>query len=520
MPTNRRTAILKTLKELGLEDTQSLLRLREANKRALWLKGCLKHMTRPHGQRWMYEQAHREMARMRMKGRRELRPLVWLCHRRLGKSFLLLLLCIERAITQPGAQVKYACATRNQVIEIIEPMLGQILSEMPGAILHRARGNHIYFRRRDWSPHLESRITLVGLDYKNGDLLRGPACDFAALDEARDMSVLEYCMKNVLAPQFVGRPAPVVVMASTPPESMEHPYISVYYEEAKRRDTYEHAHSVETGTSMLIGADVNPDWTEDDEQLVRQQVGGPGSLSYEREILCRLKGDPSRLVIPEAQQLQSLFLSYEPIPRPDFYVPYVGLDTGWKDHLGASFAFLDFRRQRLCYVGEVFHRYLTMGSAADMILEKYEDLFDERNRGRGVWRADAPLQMIETLKREYECPFMPADKSKKEASLASYRSDLTEGKILIEAHSCPHMVNQHLYGIWNKKRKDFERSDTMGHLDLIKSNIYLHKGVKWRDNPVPIGRRWEYGDPGTPRKIRGGTQRTLSKLFGRYKRPR
>ena len=505
--------LLKTLKEVGLEDTESLTRFRDANKRAMWAKGSLKHMTRPNGQRWMYEQAHREMQRMSLKGKRELRPLIWLCHRRLGKSFLLLLLCIEKAISQPGAQIKYACATRSQVQEIIEPMLGLILSEMPRNVLFRKKDIRIYFRQPDWPPHLESRITLVGLDYKAGDLLRGPACDLAALDEARDIGVLEYCMTNVLAAQFIGRPCPIVIMASTPPESMEHPFISRYYEEAIR-----------SRTAMVIPASKNPDWTLDDELLVTKQVGGKGSLSYQREIECELKGDPSRMVIPEIHECKDYVFTNEPIPYPDYYRPYVGLDTGWKDHLGCSFGFLDFMKQKLCFVGEIFQPYLTTPQAADMIHEKYEELFDERNRTDGIWRADAQLTIIETLRREYRCPFMPADKSKAEASLAAYRGNLMEGKILIDAHACPQMVRQHLYGVYNRKRTDFERTDGMGHLDLIKSNVYLHKGVKWRDNPIPrtarLQRDKSYGFEGVPRKIGGRTESTITKLFGSYKRRR
>jgi len=506
--------VLQTLGELGLDTTESLMGLREANKRSLWRKGCLKYMTRPHGQRWMYEQAHREMDRKKLGTQRKLDPLIWLCHRRLGKSFLLLLLCIERAISQPGAQIKYACATRSQVQEIIEPMLGLILSEMPPSVLHRKKDIRIYFRQPDWPQHMESRITLVGLDYKNGDLLRGPACDFCALDEARDISVLEYCMQNVLAPQFVGREMPMVIMASTPPESMEHPFISKYYEEAKRRNT-----------AIRIPASKNPDWTDADEELVAEEVGGPGSLSYDREIECVLKGDPTRMVIPEIHDCKEYVFSTDPIQRPDYYVPYVGLDTGWKDHLGASFAYLDFESQKLCFVGEIFKRYLTTVQASDLILEKFDDVFGRgRSEDRGVWRADAPLQMVETLRREYDCPFMPADKSKRDASLAAYRGDLMRGRVQIETHSCPEMAKQHLYGVFNRKRTDFERTDEMGHLDMIKANVYLHKGVKWRDNPIPRSAHLRtdksYGHYEPPRKIGGRTSGTLNKLFGRYKRPR
>ncbi len=495
----------QTFKELAREDPAMLESLRAANRRKLWIEGSLRHLTRPHGQRRLYDGAVAHMKRYPKK----VVPLIWLCHRRMGKSFLLLLMCFERAISQPGAQIKYACATRSQVRDIAEPMIGLILSHAPSKVIVRRDQHNIYVRLPGWSQHLESRITFVGLDYKQGDLLRGQACDLCCLDETRDISVLEYVVKQVLASQFVDRPFPLLLMASTPPESMEHPFISLYYEQAIRR-----------GTAFVIPASQNEDWTQDDDEMVMEELGGHDSMAYRREIECELISDTSRTVIPEWEQVQKHVVVTDAVERPEWYVPYISLDCGWRDHAGCLFAYMDFLRQKLVYVGEIFENYVTLGQLAGMIHEKSQELFSADNFRKSRWIADGNLLEINTLRQEHNCPFMPAEKwkKKKDQALASYRTSLVEGRVEMEGLSVPQSIRQHAYGIWNKHKTGFERTETMGHLDLIAAAVYLHNQVAWRQNPIPV-KNLRDGQWAGPRALKGkkttiGTKRVLGNMFG------
>ncbi len=498
-----------TLKDLAVESPEALEALRDANRRQLWLKGSLRHLTRRHGQRRLYDAAHAHMK----ANPAQMIPLPWLCHRRLGKSFLLLLLCIERALSQPGADVKYACATRRQVRDIVHPMLGIILSTMPQRIQHKPIDHYLYFRLPEWPKHTESRILFAGIDYKQGDLLRGQACDLVCLDEVREIQVLEYVISQVLVPQFIGRPNPLLIMATTPPQSMEHVFVTKYLEEGLRRKT-----------AMVIPGSANEDFTREDRDMVVQEIGGIDSLGYRREVECELIADTSRTVIPEWHLAREWTVKNGHIERPKYYIPYVSLDTGWEDHIGCIFAFLDFERQKLCYVGEIFVQYKTTGEMADMVTEKFEELFTAGNRPRAHWVADCNLQQLETLRREHNCPFSPAQKHDRNASLAQYRTALNDGKIEIEGASCPHTIRQHSEGIWNKTRRNFERSETMGHLDLLSACVYLQREVKWREMPNYDRARKADGvwvSPGLSPKIpTSSTEKALTRFFGKWKRPR
>jgi len=376
---------------------------------------------------------------------------------------------------------------------------------MPQRIKHWRQDQYLYFRLPSWPKHTTSRILFAGIDYKSGDLLRGQGSDAVGLDEVRDIQVLEYVTSQVLVPQFAGREKPLLIMATTPPESMEHVLITKYVEEARRR-----------GTLHVIPASDNEDWTREDEDLVTQEVGGKESLAYRREIQCELIADTSRTVIPEWHLAREWALISGKIERPKYYIPYVSLDTGWEDFIGCIFAYLDFERQKLCMIGEIFVQYKTTGEMADMVVEKFEELFTPGNRPRAHWVADCNLQQLETLRREHHCPFSPAKKydHDRNTDLAQYRTALMEGKIEIEGASCPHTARQHSEGIWNKTRKNFVRSDTMGHLDLLSACVYLQREVKWREMPNYDRARKRDGvwvSPGvSPKMPTSSTEKTLA----------
>jgi hypothetical protein len=115
---------------------------------------------------------------------------------------------------------------------------------------------------------------------------------------------------------------------------------------------------------------------------------------------------------------------------------------------------------------------------------------------------------------------MPADKwkKKKDQALAAYRTSLVEGRIEMEGLAVPQSVRQHAYGIWNKQKTSFERTDTMGHLDLIAAAVYLHNQVSWQQNPIPIKNlrdgQWAGPQARKGRKIGVGSKRVLGNLFG------
>ena len=479
----------------------------------MWLRGYLRAWTRPHGQRRLYDAAVDHLTRF--KGVVE--PLLLLCHRRLGKTFFLSLLGLERCLRQPGAQVKFGSATKSQAIGLLRPQLDILLRDMPGDINFRTKNDTYFFNNPDWNaPDLWSVLEPVGLDYRTGDMLRGAASDLILLDEVRDVTSLEYAVESVLVPQFVGRPHPLLVMATTPPRSLDHAFVQKYVM-ANRAN--------EKGTLITIPASQNADWTEEDERIVAGDCGDKSSATYRREIECELISDLSGLVVPEFAHVESDILVHDrPQDWPAQLVPYVVFDEGFRDHTGVLFAYLDFERQVVRIVDEIFINRTATDDLVKAIRVKLHEHFYRRT-GPGEaevaypyyikprLHADAKPGQLEDIRRRHGLHFHAVRKYDRDAALAQARTFLQSGKIEI-ARRCEKFIYQLKNGIWNKSGRDFERSTSMGHLDLIAAYVYLTRVVDWRQNPFPRDAKtgwdiqWREGRP-PPKSTSAEAFRTL-----------
>jgi len=93
----------------------------------LWRRGDLSHLLRPHGQHRAYGFIHR----FTETRPHDMGPVVINCDRRMGKSFLLVALAIERCLRLPRQVVRYGSPTFVQTDEIVQPLIRQILDSCP-----------------------------------------------------------------------------------------------------------------------------------------------------------------------------------------------------------------------------------------------------------------------------------------------------------------------------------------------------------------------------------------------------
>ena len=185
-----------------------------------WGRGNLSWLLRPHGQTSI-----RDFILEQWQGDPSAEPIVVNAHRRLGKSFLNVLMAVEICLRWPGMFVQYVCGEKTQVWEIVEPLLFQVLETCPPEVYPKSRGFTFRFRNPAWErTGAISRLKLVGANYKNGDMGRGSACDAAFLDEVRDFKKLQYFIQAVLAHQFQGRKRPLLVITSTVPWTIDHDF--------------------------------------------------------------------------------------------------------------------------------------------------------------------------------------------------------------------------------------------------------------------------------------------------------
>ena len=444
-------------------------------KQQYWMRGRLRYMCYPGGQTELYDRVH---AQPKLHpGTAE--PVVALCHRRFGKSHLSALLCVERCLAQPGAEVHFGTDTKKHARQILEEKLFKTFKDMPRFISYRTRDNRYWFRNKYWPKGVESVLVLEGFDYNLGGGMRGDSADLVVADEVREVRHLEYVMKRVIVPMFRGRPNPTVVLCTTPPDSMDHDFVRVYVKRAR-----------ESNSLITIPASKNINWTEDDTKLMLKEYETKENLGWRREIECELIADSSKMIVPEWPMVQHECL-IEAHPRPAYYAPYVALDMGWKDHSAAVFAYYDFNRNKVVIVDELFVNYTPTEDFADMLVDKIKQQFPEHTWEHLSLIADGNALNIADLNRAVDkisdFYVREVDKYDRDAGINNMRSGIQAGKVIVEEANCKQLDNQLLNGGWNEKRTDFARSGTLGHCDLIACLVYLYKKIRWGENVSPAG---------------------------------
>lgn len=497
-----------TLDHESPEVRREVLRL---YKGEAWRRGRFEYLTRPNAQRQMYRRSHEQIRRF--PGVPE--PLIFLCHRQLGKSHLSVTLCVERAIRQPGAKIGFGMDTVKTACEIWHEKVPQVIEDMPSDISYWTKDSFVFLRAKHWPRAVVSTIKLRGVDYQRGDGIRGGNYDMWVLDECRNIHCLSYVVKHVINPAWRGAKNPLFLMLTTPPDTDDHDFLS-YYRRAEQ-----------SGSLITIPASENPDFTSDDERMLLAEYGSKDDPGWQRELECRMIPNVDRLVVPEWGATNGRYFVPK-VPRPDYYRGYVFIDLGWRDHTGVIFVFYDFERRRLVVVDEILQNYLPMGKLAELIVEKIESSFPEHvradltvmaDRGGTVAKDRDVEGLNEYIGREGYFAIPIEEKWGKDAAINSLRSGISKGRVLVEQQCI--LLDRTLKGaVWNTRRTDFERSKTLGHADLLASLNYAYRHIYWEDCPIPIEtpqnisatRAW------IPERTRTEEHEGLLKAFGKMRR--
>lgn len=409
---------------------------------------------------WLFHRGQRELAEFFEKG--SARITVFNCARRFGKSYFLVALATKYALAKPNQQIRIAAPTHKQMSSIFKPLVNQIFKHFPKDCMpEHANGTYTF-------PN-GSQIIIAGADYKEGDALRGVASDLILVDEAGFTKNLSYLVQDILLPQTLttgGR----IIIASTPPTSMDHDFIS-YISRAVQNEAY-----------LKRTIYDNPMLSEKDVEDVVKECGGKETDTFRREYLCELISDTSALIVPEFRA--DLHIKESPVPS--HFKAYVGADFGLKDHTAILFGYLDFVRQVLVIQDEFVANYQTTEQIGNAIKEKEAQLWGE---GKEVERiGDNELQILWDLNRIHGIQVRPAikdyKKHGKDVAISGLRMHFQNGSIEIHPR-CKNLIHQLLNGTWDEKRKQFERSEKLGHCDAIDALLYLDRFVKRKENPFP-----------------------------------
>lgn len=398
------------------------------------------------------------------------------CSRQWGKSYLMVSEAVSLALKTKHARIKYGTAFLTDLQEFILPCFEAVLEDCPPALRpkYKVQGSKYVF------PGTKAEIKLVGLD-KHPNGLRGNVIDLIILDECGFISALMALYKNVIIPATTHRPKCKVILISTPPTTPAHDF-GAFIERAEAEGCY-----------AKFDIYSNPLVDKATIKRLMHESGGKESTTWRREYLCELVTDADSQIIPEWQDKYVVARERDEFYR--FYHLYVGMDLGVKDFTVVIFGYYDFRRATLVIQGEIkLHGpKLTTQVLHDAIKAKEQQLWPEtlkigaRDPEKKIYRRisdnNNPM-LIQDLASMHRMSFMSTDKDTLEAMLNEVRLLVSRGQIEVDP-SCVQLVGCLKYGVWDKKKKEFARSEAYGHFDALAALVYLVRNLDRHSNPIP-----------------------------------
>lgn len=422
------------------------------------------------------------------------------CSRRLGKSFLLCLICDEYARQHPQSNIKYAAPSKKQVREIIRPIFNKLVRECPLSLKPKWNTIDSCFIYPNGS-----RISIVGCDLNNIDSLRGEEMHLGVIDEAGMISEdLRYIIRDVLRPQTLTikkdidmrsrlatnnkayrKPHPLdgmIILASTPPKSPAHRFVE-YITEAESSSLGNYAHKTIYDNSQIDNKTIL-EYAKESGCVVKNGIIVRKTTTFRREYLAEVVTEETFAICPEFNQDTEKSI-VKVSPRPPYFDAYVSLDSALIDLSACLFGYWDFVRGKLVIENEVVMNYKD-GMNTEMLAGEIRscELF--------LWSGKKPYMRVmdpdpilsQDLSTIHGLHFTSTQKDDKEAAVNAMRLMIHAEKI--EIHPRCKVTIAHLkYGIWDKTKRKFERSGEFGHFDAIDALVYMVRNLVRGRNPYP-----------------------------------
>lgn len=434
--------------------------------------------------------------------------------RKFGKTTSILGWVIEENVIRQRI-TRWCEPWKNQCREIVIPEMDKIQSFIPKRYRFVWRQTDSFYECV-WNG---SRIYLRGVNEDHGESARGPSSDIIICDEFGSWKRPAYVVKEVLLPQTLISKGKMCFTGTAPKN------LSQGYYEAKERAKLKGRFIQRTVKDQEL-----VEWTQI-ERIV-DEMGGWDCPAVRRELLCEKVIDPNAAIIPEWKD------DYiQPVVTDEyfqFYFKYDGLDIGVRDKTVCVLAHYDFKKATLFFHDEVVlsgpemttelvansikaaekQRFSFLGrvTPAPRYLseqEKQLQQFDVRKRV-----SDIDLLLLQDLSKLHKLYFEPTDKGRLEEMVNEVRLWVNAGRIIVDPR-CTEIIDCMRYGVWDDDRKQWERSEYLGHFDALAAVMYLVRNVDAKTNPIPADFNRpsdEYWFNEDPRKKQ--TKEQFKKIFG------
>ena len=395
------------------------------------------------------------------------------CSRRLGKSYWLCTMAAEQCLKKPYSQVRFAAPNARELKKIVLPLFRQLFADCPKPLLPEyKKQDQVYLFQNG------SEIHLAGTDNGHAESLRGTSADLGIVDEGGFVDELDYLVKDILLPQLMYNDEGRIIIASTPPRSPAHDFVK-YVVQAQLDDAY--SHKTIYDNPMLTPAII---------QTYIDECGGRETTTFRREFMAEIVTEETAAVIPEFNA-EVEKVTVRDWKRPSMFNCFTIGDLGFKDATAILFGYYDFDHAKIVIEDELIMHAPSSSEIAAKIKQKESELYGDLKIFQRF--ADGDLIVLQDISKTHGVTIAPVKKDVLEAQVNQLRLDIQNRSVIIHPR-CKTTITHLKYGIWDKARKRFDRSDDFYHFDALAALIYFVRHVSRDTNPYP----WDYQiDPST-----------------------
>lgn len=481
--------------ELAYADPEEAALVAEA-----WRAGQLAWMLRPH-QYAIYETIWSLIERLRA-GRRErddwtrarhtkaapplpglpeseaYRGGVVIASRKIGKSFLEVLIAGEFAIRYPKSVIRVTAPTAVEARSIFEPEFDKVFQEAPADCKPRQKGVD-----RNWVFPNGSMIVLRGADMKP-DRLRGPSSDLNLIDEASYVTRLQYVVNSILYPMTIHTKG-ATILCSTLNQAPASEF-NAFYEKCNA-----------LGQTAILPI-TEAGFTEEE---LRQERDAVDEVTWQIEYLCQMGRDPNVTIVPEwTPEVAAACIVPAPLYDPRhpewlYWQRLCSIDWGTVDNTVVLTGLLAFDTQTLWITNEelLVGAEVTAGNAAKVITRlEAEDAADRPIAQTGAPEvsrtADHNIEMNQSLTIDHGYTTTKINKSELENMVNMLRTWVKAGRVRIDP-KCVSLIACLKHGTWTTvagarsgapRKRVFARSSIVdakrrpvNHFDALAAAIYM-----------------------------------------------
>lgn len=400
-----------------------------------------------------------------------------LCSRRLGKSFILVLVCLEYAIKNRNSRISYAAPTGRDASEIVSDLALHILDDCPEDMKpdYRVATKEYVFKNG-------SVVRFAGLNAEHADQLRGRAANLFVIDELGLVDDAKHVISDIALPMTLttnGR----LLFATTPPRSPGHDSTTIIKKmiQEKAVSTFTLLDNVRVSDSIkaeyLLEAGENPERIPD----ILAGKAMPETTTALREYWCELDvTDAETAVVPEFTTAVQKEICIAP-EIPPYRDCYVAMDPGMQDKTGLLFSYYDYVAKKIVIEDELLLKRASTDTIGEAVKAKEAELWT-RPPLRRV--SDLDLRLIMDLTQNYGLVFQKAQRPDALGAMDLVRTLVRRRELIIHPR-CTGLIRQLRNATWNRKASDFERTQEDAHFDLLAALKYLCRAIDRTKNPYP-----------------------------------